>query len=115
MNWYRLQINCASNVYDKLTKILNVEPLNPHKNSFWIYELEEKDNQNIDFINIFLNILEPNFSKLEEINIKKEDITIWRIYKYESQCAMEFSPQEMKRLGDSGITFCIDCFQKNTY
>lgn len=37
-------------------------------------------------------------------------ISIWRYYEYDEQCNFEFSPQELKRMGDNGITFCISCW-----
>lgn len=32
----------------------------------------------------------------------------------DQQCGMEFHPQQIKRLGESGIVMCIDCYQKIT-
>jgi len=122
MKYYRLHIDSKndSTLYEKITKTLLVNPseLNEEKNSkdlysLWTYSFEEKkDEPNYDFINKFLNIIEPKLSELNEIGIYKEDITFWMIYEYDQQCGMEFHPQEMKRLGESGIIMCIDCFQK---
>ncbi|GGH14687.1 hypothetical protein FAZ19_07245 [Sphingobacterium alkalisoli] len=79
----------------------------------WGYGLQHDDQDPpIDYINIFLDILEPNFDKLKKIGINRDDISIWRIYEYKEICSMEIAPQETKRLGDNGITLCIDCFEK---
>jgi hypothetical protein len=71
-----------------------------------------EEDEYIDFINIFLDLIEPNMTKLKELNISIEDILIWQLYEYEHQCALSFTPQEMKRLGDLGIHLNIDCWSK---
>jgi hypothetical protein len=118
VNFYRLYINTENeNIYQKVSEILNVKPTlfdkeNDEK-TLWCYGIdEENEDDYIDFINLYLDILEPKFTKLKEIGIKRSEISIWRIYEYEHQCAMEITPQEMKRLGNNEITLCIDCFQK---
>ncbi len=109
------------NTYNKITEILNVVPEKFEKSKFdvsekpsiWSFQLvEEEDEKNIDFINVFLDILEPNFPKLKTLGIEKKDILFWLIYEYQYQCAMEFHPQEMKRIGESGIGLNIDCFDR---
>jgi len=117
MKYYRLHIDSKSDfiLYKKITQILNIEPAEEDDETYslWTYAYEEDENDSYyDFINKFLDIIEPNVSKLQEIGIYKEDITFWMVYEYEHQCGMEFHPQEMKRLGESGIVMCIDCFKK---
>ncbi len=109
-------------MFDKVSKILGLEPMNDGKESkfakpysLWTYQVIKTDeDENFDFINEFLDILEPKFTNLELIGIKREDILFWFKYEYYYQCAMEFHPQELKRLGESGIYLNIDCFQSNT-
>lgn len=107
--------------FNSLTKTLGVEPRPFEKWKFhtsdvpssWMYQLQEKEfDEHIDFINVFLDILEPKFSILETMGIKREDITISMVYKYEHQCNLEFHPQEMSRLGKSGIILTISCFDR---
>lgn len=116
MNYYRLYIHCNSDeVYHQITEILLIEPTifdNEIKNC-WCYAIDEKDEDDyIDYINVYLDLIEPKFPELERIGIERSDISIWRIYEYQHQCSMEINPKEMKRLGSNGITLCIDCFQK---
>lgn len=119
MKYYRLDISSDSKTYPLISEILGVTPLEFDTTSenynLWCYGVEENEEDEtpyLDFINLFLDILEPKFTELQNIGIQREDITIWKIYVYDMQCAMEFTPQEMKRLGENGITLCIDCFQK---
>ena len=116
MNFYRLHIATENKaIYDSVSKILNVLPSSMDEESFgiWVYGIEDKDEDScLDFINIFMDILEPNLMRLESIGIERSDISIWRIYEYDQQCGMEISPADMSRLGNNGITLCIDCFQK---
>lgn len=50
---------------------------------------------------------------LDAINISSADILFWLVYGYQAQCAMEFHPMELLRLGESGIHLNIDCFEEN--
>lgn len=78
----------------------------------WELELVENENDSyVDFINIFMDILDRNFSSLEKIGIYREDISIWLYYEYDEQCNLEFLPAQMKRIGDNGISLCISCWQ----
>ena len=122
MKYYRLYIDTdgRAETYNSITKILDLKPLkfentkdSDNQFSLWAYEIQEGDNNPyFDFIHEFLNILEPKFLDLEKLGILKDNILLWLLYEYDQQCAMEFHPKEMKRLGDSGIHLNIDCWQK---
>lgn len=125
MKYYRLHIACKNNfeTYSKITEILGVKPTefdtekkDENLYSLWTYTFDEDDLETpyYDFINNFLDIIEPKFAELKKIGIKKKHITFWLNYEYDQQCGLEFNPKEMKRLGKSGITMCIDCWQKNS-
>lgn len=111
-------------MFDKVTEILGVEPaVDEPRLSFpeleystWNYQVEShEDDSYFDFINKFLNILEPKFEKLASIGITKQEISIWHLYEYDQQCNMEFHAQELKRLGEFGITLCISCWEKDSH
>ena len=111
----------GSESFKQISKILNLEPiaseglgkLKTEQYVIWTYSVETNDEEPyFDFINRFLDVLEPNFENLFQIGIKREDISFWYLYEYDQQCAMEFMPKEMERLGKNGITLCIDCWQK---
>jgi hypothetical protein len=120
MKFYNLYIHFknSSATYNAVTDILGVNPSNNTPSKFttnlhdtWWYQIVERDNDKAyDFIPEFLDIIEPNFLKLAELGIKSSDIVIWLVYEYEHQCALGFSPEELKRLGESGIALNIDCF-----
>jgi hypothetical protein len=123
-NYYRLHINCKpdKSVYESISQILDVTPMSfePSKMfpvdtySDWTYEIIEREEDNYyDFINEFLNLIEPNLNELKKIGITVSDILIWKLYEYQGQCAMEFHPKEMKRLGELGIHLNIDCWESN--
>jgi hypothetical protein len=107
--------------YNKITNILGWTPFenerdkrSDYRYSVWSYEVETSDNDPyFDFINVFLDRLEPKFIDLEKLGIKKEDITIWLLYEYDQQCGLELSPSNMKRLGNNEISLCIDCWQNS--
>lgn len=111
--------------YNKITRLLGVEPkpvdleskFNKRPNSkpygVWRYQVIEKDEgPYFDFINVFLDILDPHYSSLEKLGIERDDIIFWYLYEYDQQCNMEFHPSKMKRLGESGIALCISCWQQ---
>lgn len=81
----------------------------------WTYSVDESElDEYYDFINSFLDILEPKFRDLEKLGVTKDNILFWLLYEYDQQCAMEFHPNEMVRLGQYGIHLNIDCWQKST-
>ena len=98
----------GSESFKQISKILNLEPiaseglgkLKTEQYVIWTYSVETNDEEPyFDFINRFLDILKPNFENLFQIGIKREDISFWHLYEYDQQCAMEFMPKEMERLG----------------
>ena len=103
MNFYRFIATENKAIYDSVSKILNVLPSFMDERSYGIcvYGIEDRDEDSC------LDLM-----KLENIGIEGSDISIWRIYEYDQQCGMEISPADMSRLGNYGITLCIDCFQK---
>jgi len=46
--------------------------------------------------------------------VARNEILFWMLYEYDQQCGMEFHPQEIIRLGQSGIHLNIDCWTNNT-
>lgn len=120
MNYYRLDIQTENSIskYNAVSNLLQLSPREvDQKENFaytvWSYEVEVNDEDNsYDFINNFLNILEPKFDGLDKIQITKNDITFWFLYEYDQQCNIEFNPKEMKRLGENEITLCISCWEK---
>lgn len=100
-----------------VTTIMGVEPAEfpPSRysspmSSPWTHQVISQDEEPyFDFINVFLDLLEEKYPLLAAIGIQKSDILIWLVYEYDEQCSLSFSPQEMRRLGESGIALNIDC------
>jgi hypothetical protein len=118
MKFHNLYITTNTfETYQKVTSLLNITPVKETSDfSLWTYQAveNEEDDGYFDFVNKFLDILEPNFERLKVLGIEKNDILIWQFYEYDKQCSMSFNPQELKRFGESGISFNIDCIQKNS-
>ena len=122
MKYYQLFIDTDDNseTYNSLTKLLKLQPTenemnkaSEYNNSSWMYMVTETENDpNFDFINNFLDILEPKFADLEKLGVTRDKILFWMLYEYDQQCGMEFHPQEIIRLGQSGIHLNIDCWTK---
>ena len=120
MKYHRLYIhtNSSSDTFNGVTNLLGLQPTeteddkaSPDRYSSWLYEVETGDEDSYyDFINSFLDILEPKFADLEKLGVTKDNILFWLLYEYDQQCGMEFHPQEMLRLGQSGIHLNIDCW-----
>jgi len=83
-----------------------------YKGRFLEYEIvESEDNPPVDFINHFLDILDKFHAELKGGGVVPEDVSIWMLYEYDQQCNMEFLPQQLKRLGEAGITLCVSCWE----
>jgi len=79
----------------------------------WKYTIEVGvEDDWIDFVDVFYKSLNGKFEILESIGVKKGDITIWYYYEYDQQCNMEFSPENLSKLAELGITLCISCWEK---
>jgi hypothetical protein len=108
--------------YNKVTEIIGRTPQKHQKSKFdetdepstWCLQLLEDEENDIyvDFINVFMDLLEPNFEKLKSIGIGKENILIWLVYEYDSQCVLGFNAKELERLGKNGIALNIDCHER---
>jgi hypothetical protein len=121
MKYFQLFINFKRSIetYNTISEILKLKPTEdePTKISseipdLWFYRVEENEEApSYDFINRFLDIIEPNYTELSKLGVTKKDILFWLVYEYDQQCSMEFHPQQMLRLGESGIHLNIDCHQ----
>ena len=120
MKYYSLYIDFEPswNTYNKVSKILQVTPEEFKKSKFdtsgepsiWQYQIQENElDSPTDFINILLDLIDPNLSNLASIGIQKSNILIWLVYEYEEQCALGFNPSELERIGKTGIALNIDC------
>jgi hypothetical protein len=124
MVYHRLNIHTddTAETYNKISELLGIIPTefendkgSENEYSVWLYEVSTTDEEPyFDFINNFLDILDSKFTKLVDLGVEKSAISFWYLYEYDQQCSMEFRPEEMKRLGESGITLCIDCWAKPT-
>ncbi|QIX62692.1 hypothetical protein HER32_16545 [Hymenobacter sp. BT18] len=78
----------------------------------WHYQVDTSDEEEpFDFVNTFLDILEGKYDALVDLGIQRKDIIFWLVYEYDQQCAIEFHPQEMMRLGVNGIHLNVDCYR----
>jgi hypothetical protein len=107
--YYSLRIRTQESNYDLVSEILSIKPYNLTEG--WIHEIENSGNEYFDFINVFLDILEEKFDKLDKIGVYKKDITIWLIYEYNDQCNLEFQSKDLKRLGENEISLCLSCYE----
>lgn len=107
---YELKIDTEKKYYNEVSSIIGLYP-NSYKYG-WLYDIVfEEQKEHFDIIAKFLNSLEENYGKLEELGIKNSDISIWITYEYNNQCNMEFDPKNLKRLGEKGIKLCISCYE----
>ena len=115
MKFHNLYITTNTfEIYQKVTSLLNVIPVAETNDfSLWTYQVVENEDVDDYFVNVFLDLIEPNFERLKILGVEKDDILIWQFYKYDQQCSMSFNPQEMKRFGESGISFNVDCIRKD--
>ena len=107
--FFSLRIDANKDEAEKITSILGVKPNNIQVG--WKYEIKTKDNEYVNFVEMFLSLLENKYDSLEQVGITREHISVWMIYAYEEQCNMEFNPVDLKRLGDNGITLCVSCYK----
>ena len=119
--YYRLDINSDSSkeTYDSITDILMVLPTQNETKlptesiyNMWSYEkVSEENDDYVDFISHFLDLLNNKYQQLQVIGINRKDIQFWLLYEYDQQCNLEFNPEQLQRLGNNGIGLCISCWE----
>lgn len=85
MKFHNLHITTKTfETYQKITKLLKVKPKKEKANySLWTYQVvTNEEDKYFDYINNFLDLLEPNFKDLKALGIKKDDIIIWLFYEF---------------------------------
>jgi hypothetical protein len=102
MKYYQLFIDTDNNseTYNSVTELLGLQPKEDEKDkiskdrySTWMYIVTELETDPyFDFINNFLDILEPKFADLEKLGMTRDKILFWMLYEYDQQCGMEFHP-----------------------
>jgi uncharacterized protein YegJ (DUF2314 family) len=108
--YYSLRIEVEEDKTKQVDQILGVSQNMPNLN--WGLEIQtKKDDIAFDFINYFIGILKNNYEKLEDIGVKREDISIWMLYEYDQQCNMEFLPEQLFKIGEEKIALCISCWE----
>lgn len=82
--------------------------------ALWTYQINEDEETGpfLDFINHCLDLLAGKYEQLAVLGAARGDILIWLNYEYQYQCAMEFDPQQLQRLGENGVHLNIDCFDR---
>lgn len=109
--FWSLKIRCNDSLRDTITVILGVE--SNVKESVWELEkIIEEEDAYVNYTKYFLDLLEGNYERLSLIKVERCDISIWLLYEYDQQCNMEFSPDNLKRMGENGIVLCVSCWQK---
>jgi hypothetical protein len=111
-SFYSLQIDVPCDKFELVDKILGVKQNCP---PFWTLQFIIDDDYYIPFVDCFLSILKGKYEQLEEIGVKRDNITVWYVYYYDAQCNMEFSPEDMYNLGKEGIALCISCYDIHDY
>ena len=107
---YSLKVESDELSSKEISKIIGKESSVPEHLHWTTSILEKESDPPIDYVEEFLGFLEDKYEILNRHGIENSDISIWIYYAYDEQCNLEFSPMDMKRLGECGITLCISCW-----
>ena len=112
---FQLNIHLPGDVQvDDVSTVLGLHAIDPisEDGSLWMVEDEQPESGWIDFIGRYCESIRSGLSELQNLGIGANDISICMLYEYDQQCDMEFNPDELKAMGELGITFCISCWEK---
>lgn len=109
MTEYTLKIDTRKKNYSEITRILQIVPSSIEY--FWEFAINEDNDLYVRAIDYFMDLIESNIQKLKKSGIEADDIVIWFYKPYTNECNIEFSPNEMRRLAENGITLCISCWE----
>jgi hypothetical protein len=107
--------NYSLRIITETSKIQQIDTLLGVKSNYniggWGLEIvEDTDDEYFDFINFFIRLLDGKYEQLKIIGIERSCISIWLLYEYDDQCNLEFVPNDLKLLGENGISLCISCW-----
>ncbi len=105
--YYQLRINCNLTQQGLVSIILGVTPT---KIAPWVFEKEASQVPG-DGITYLVGFLSGKFERLAELDIKRDDVSIWMLYAYQNQCNLELTPTQLELLGKEGIHLCISCYE----
>jgi hypothetical protein len=109
-NTFTLRIDCEASKKPSVSKVLGCQP--NENEPYWEISIVQGDHDGpMNFIDDFITMLNGKYDSLSELDIQRENISIWRYYEYNQECNMEISPREMKLLSENGIVLCISCWQ----
>lgn len=104
-NIYFLQIGVSDTIL-LIDKILGI---NHNTDCFWQFRIEDEE-ESMYYMHFLMDLLKNKYADLLKIGVERDVISIWRLYEYDQQCNMEYSPSILKRMADNGVTFCISCW-----
>ncbi len=107
---YILRIDTEREKYDSLSSLLGVVPTSTK--SYWEYSIYEQSDLYPQALAHFLDLLQGGIKKIDTMGIRRDALSLWYLYEYEEQCNIEFSPYQLKGLGELGVVLCISCWQK---
>ncbi len=107
---YNLTIEVEKKYQEMVCKLINIEPtiLENHLE----FAIDQESKGYWEAILYFIDFIENNIDKLQEMNVKRENMTIWILYAYENQCNLEFDARILKKLGECGVSLCISCWEE---
>lgn len=109
---YSLRITSDTAQVEYINSVLSISPTSV--DSAWEYSIDDTSDLYSSAVSFISKLLTGKMEFLEDIGITRDDISIWFLYEYEGECNMEFNPEDLKKVGDLGISLCISCWEKNS-
>jgi hypothetical protein len=107
---YTLNISGGKGSAESIGRLLDV-PSTFGFDDWWGIELVQNAGEYVDFVDVFLGILEGKYDALKAMGIERNNIWILVTYEFNGQCNAEMSPGQLERLGRNGITLAISCWE----
>ena len=104
--FYNLNITLPdANLSGAVSGLLGVQPVDTSRQ--WRYTLLETKDNFIDFMTVFLDLLEGKYLALEQLGVTRQDIYFHAEYQYGNQCNAEWEPDRLRRMGENGIDLSV--------
>lgn len=101
----QLRVECKNYNYLEVSKILGVDVSNFENG--WCHEFDLKQLTYPDAIKEIIELLQDKYDDLENLRIRRENISIWLLFETENQNNFEFDPALLSMIGNEGLTLCI--------
>ena len=110
--FYWLEIWVDPTKHKKVKKVMGDSSKETARSILKLFPSEQDDSPQWYELQQYLELLEDKYEKLDDLGVKRSDISVWMNCAYEdNSCEINFDPVTLLRFGEEEIKPCITCWK----